>query len=154
VVRAVAAIVLSTVLFSVGFLIYYWVSYIAGDNLFREFIVVYKQIETSEMVEIDGRQVQQRSYEAQAQPETARWRLILPPLVMNNILIALVLSVVAAWYTHRIAGPVYRITTDVKSALLGRRGVRIRLRQKDELRELAAQINLLLEELDESESDE
>ncbi|MEE8440476.1 MAG: hypothetical protein V3S41_02050 [Spirochaetia bacterium] len=152
--RSVGIIILSTVLFSVGFLAFYWVSYIAGDNLFREFIVVYKQIETIDNVEINGKSVQQRSYTVEAQPETSRWRLILPSLLFNNLLIAAVLSVFAIWYAHRIAGPIHRITADVRSALLGRRGVQIRLRQKDELRDLAAQINCLLEELDAAEGDE
>ena len=151
VVRSVGVIVVSTILFSVGFLTYYWVSYKAGDNLFREFIVVYKQIETVEDVEIDGRVVQQRSYSVEAQPETARWRLILPPLLFNNLLIALVLSLFAVRYSHRIAGPVYRIGADVRAVLLGRRGVRIQLRRKDELRDLAAHINQLLEELEAAE---
>ena len=151
--RSVGIIILSTVLFSIGFLAFYWVSYMAGDNLFKEFVVVYKQIETIENVEISGRSVQQRSYTVEAQPETPRWRLILPPLLFINLLIAVVLSVFAVWYSHRISGPIYRITADVRSALLGRRGVRIRLREKDELRDLAAQINRLLEELDAAESD-
>lgn len=154
IVQSVGAIVLSTVLFSVGFLAFYWVSYIAGDNLFKEFIVVYKQIETVETVEVDGRSVQQRSYSVEAQPETSRWRLVLPPLLFNNLLIAGVLSLFAVWYSNRIAGPVYRISTDVRSAVLGKRGVRVRLRRKDELRDLATQINLLLEELDELDSSE
>ncbi|MCK4514912.1 MAG: hypothetical protein KAU31_06620, partial [Spirochaetaceae bacterium] len=59
--RSVGIIILSTVLFSIGFLAFYWVSYMAGDNLFKEFVVVYKQIETVENVEISGRSVQQRS---------------------------------------------------------------------------------------------
>jgi hypothetical protein len=152
--RFVGVIVLSTVLFSIGFLAFYWVSFIAGDNLFKEFLVVYKQIETVDDVDIGGRSVQQRSYTVEAQPETSRWRLILPPLMFNNLLIAIVLSFFAVWYSHRIAGPVYRITSDVRSALLGRRGVRVHLRRKDELRELAAQINRLLEELDAAEGED
>ena len=79
--RSVGIIVLSTVLFSIGFLAFYWASYMTGDNLFKEFIVVYKQIETVDVVEINGRSVQQRSYTVEAQPETFRWRLILPPLL-------------------------------------------------------------------------
>jgi len=141
-------VVLSTLIFSVGFLVYYWASYIAGDNLFKEFVVLYKQVETVGEKEIAGRTVEQRSYAVEAQPQTSRWRLILPPLLLNNLLIGIVLSVFAIWYSHRIAGPVYRITTDVRAALRGKRGVRIRLRRRDELLELANQINQLLEELD------
>ena len=152
--RSVGIIVLSTVLFSIGFLAFYWASYMTGDTLFKEFIVVYKQIETVDDVEISGRSVQQRAYTVEAQPETSRWRLILPPLLFNNLLIAVVLSVFAVWYSHRISGPVYRITADVRAAVRGQRGVRIQLRQKDELRDLAAQINRLLEELDAFEGDD
>lgn len=148
IVRSVGAIVLSTVLFSIGFLAFYWLSYIAGDNLFKEFIVVYKQIETAEEVDLGGRTVERRSYGVEAQPETSRWRLILPPLVINNLLIALVLSAFAVWYSHKIAGPVFRISSDIREALLGKRGVRITLRKRDELKVLAVQINRLLEELD------
>lgn len=151
--RAVGVIVLSTFLFSAGFLLFYWFSYIAGDNLFKEFVVVYKQIEKTEVVEMSGRSVEQRSYSVEAQPQTARWRLILPPLLINNLLIALVLSVFAIRFTHRIAGPVYRIRADVRAALVGKRGVRIRLREKDELRDLAGQINQLLAELDDLAQD-
>jgi nitrogen fixation/metabolism regulation signal transduction histidine kinase len=154
IIRFVGVIVLSTLLFSIGFLAFYWVSFIAGDNLFKEFLVVYKQIEAVDDVEINGRTIQQRSYTVEAQPETSRWRLILPPLVFNNLLIAVVLSVFAIWYSHRIAGPVYRITADVRSAVLGRRGVRIHLRRRDELRDLAAHINRLLEELDAAEGED
>jgi nitrogen fixation/metabolism regulation signal transduction histidine kinase len=154
VLQSVGAIVFSTAVFSAGFLLFYWFSYIAGDNLFREFVVVYKQIAISESVEVDGRTVERRSYSVEAQPETARWKLILPPLLINNLLVAVVLSVFAIWYSHRIAGPVFRITSDVRSALRGNRQVRITLRKKDELRDLAEQINLLLDELDEVDGDD
>jgi hypothetical protein len=153
IVRSVGAIVLSTILFSIGFLAFYWFSFIAGDNLFKEFIVVYKQIEVVEPVEVDGRMVERRSYQVEAQPETARWRLILPPLLFNNLLIAVVLSAFAIWYSHRIAGPVYRISSDIRAVLLGKRGVRITLRKRDELKVLAVQINRLLEELDAASDD-
>lgn len=153
IVRSVGAIVLSTVLFSIGFLAFYWFSFIAGDNLFKEFIVVYKQIATVEEAEVNGRTIERRSYRVEAQPETSRWRLILPPLIINNLLIAAVLSGFAVWYSHKIAGPVFRISTDIRAALLGKRGVRIKLRRRDELKVLAVQVNRLLEELDRHEDE-
>lgn len=65
-----------------------------GDNLFKEFIVVYKQIETIDVVEINGRSVRQRSYTVEAQPETF--------LLATHC--SAVLSVLAVWYSHRIRG--------------------------------------------------
>lgn len=149
--RFVGAILVSTVIFSGGFLVYYWVSYIAGDNLFKEYVIVYKQIEQIETVEIDGRTVERRSYRTEAQPETARWRMVLPALLLNNLLIAAVLSLLAIWYSHKFAGPLYRITSDIRRVISGSRGVRIRLRSKDEMRDLARQVNHLLDVVETSE---
>ena len=146
--QLVLAVVLVVVLTTLGFLSYYWFSYIAGDNLFREFIVVYRQVEQLERVEVDGRPVERRSYTSEALPETTRWALILPPLLLNNIIIAAVLSVLAFRYSHHYAGPIYRMSTDIRRALAGETGVRINLRKRDEMKELAQRVNGLLEALE------
>lgn len=148
--RFVIAIALSSSIFTLGFVAYYWFAYIAGDNLFREFVVVYRQQERIEPVVVDDREIERRSYAAEALPQTTRWRLIIPPLILNNLLIAVVLSILAIRYSHNIAGPIYRMSTDIRRALTGARGVRIRLRRQDELKELAVRINDLLETLDAS----
>lgn len=145
------AIIVSFAIFSLGFAGYYWASYLAGENLFREFVVVYRQSEKVETVSIEGREVEQRSYSVEAQPRTTRLQLILPPLIINNVLLAFVLGVLAVRYSHRFAGPIYRISTDIRRALAGEEGVRIQLRKNDELRELASRINALLEALERAE---
>lgn len=148
----ILAIVLVVFASTIGFLSYYWFSYIAGDNLFREFIVVYRQVERLESVEVDGRVVERRSYASEALPETTRWALILPTLLINNILIAGVLSVLALRYSHHYAGPVYRMSTDIRRVLAGEPGVRINLRKRDEMKELAQRVNGLLEALELAEA--
>lgn len=148
----VLAVVLCVVVTTMGFAVYYWTRYIAGDNLFREFIVVYRQIETSETVEVEGREIERRSYVSEAMPETTRWALILPPLLINNLVIAVVLSALAVWYSSRYAGPLYRMSSDIRRALAGESDVRIRLRRRDELKELAHRVNALLEALELAET--
>lgn len=145
------AIVISFTIFSVGFAGYYWAAYLAGENLFREFVVVYRQVEQVETATVEGREVERRSYAVEADPRTSRLQLILPPLVINNLLLAIVLGVLAVRYSHRFAGPLYRISTDIRRVLAGEEGVRIQLRKNDELRELASRINLLLEALERAE---
>jgi nitrogen fixation/metabolism regulation signal transduction histidine kinase len=145
------AIAISFAIFSLGFAAYYWGSYLAGQNLFREFIVVYRQVEETREVEVNDRIVEQRSYRMEALPETTRLELILPPLLINNVLLALVLSALAIRYSHRFAGPLYRISTDIRRVLAGEQDVRIRLRKNDELRELGARINALLQALERAE---
>jgi len=145
------AIVLSFLIFSIGFAAYYWGAYLAGQNLFREFIVVYRQVEETSEVVVEGRTVEQRSYRVEAMPETTRLELILPPILINNALLAIVLAGLSVRYSHRFAGPLYRMSTDIRRVLAGEENVRIRLRKNDELRELASRINAILDALERAE---
>lgn len=153
VVRLLTATLGSFFLFTAGFLLYYQLRYAAGENRFREYIIVYRQIERVEEVEVDGRMVQRRSYDTVALPETARWRLVLPAVLVNNALLALVLGALAVLYSHRFAGPAYRIGADIQRSLRGEQGVRIRLRRGDELEELAGQVNKVLTAIDDYRED-
>jgi len=67
--------------------------------------------------------------------------IFITPLV---ILIGLVLS-------NRIAGPIYRIKRYLKKVSLGKYGKRLELRKKDELHDLAEEINVLVSNLDSEE---
>jgi len=146
------AILLTVVLTTFGILGYYWISYVAGDNLFREFVVVYRQLEQRESIEVDGRTVERRSYTSEAMPETTRWAIVLPPLLLNNVIVAVVLSLLAVRYSSHFAGPVYRMSTDIRRMLAGEPGVRIHLRRGDEMKELAQRVNALLEALELAEA--
>ena len=74
--------------------------------------------------------------------------LILPPLLLNDLAIMIVAIVVGIATSHRIAGPVYRIAADIDRALAGERGVRVSLRRKDALSDLAEKVNALIERID------
>jgi methyl-accepting chemotaxis protein len=74
--------------------------------------------------------------------------IILPPLLLNDLAIMIVAIVVGIFVTHRIAGPVYRMAADIDRALSGQRGVRVNLRRKDSLAELAEKVNALIERID------
>jgi methyl-accepting chemotaxis protein len=74
--------------------------------------------------------------------------VILPPLLLNDLAIMVVAIVVGIFMSHRIAGPVYRIAEDIDRVLSGERGVRVRLRRKDALEDLADKVNQLLEHID------
>ncbi len=74
--------------------------------------------------------------------------LILPPLLLNDLAIMIVAIVVGIATSHRIAGPVYRIAADIDRALAGERGVRVSLRRRDALSDLAEKVNALIERID------
>ena len=48
-------------------------------------------------------------------------------------------------FSHRIAGPIYRITKSLQQVRSGDIGFRVHLRQGDHLTEIAAELNLLLD---------
>ncbi len=146
--RLVVSVVAAVVLFSALFVLYYWISYISGDNLFKEYVVVYKQVQTVRTVKVDGAPVEQRYYETLALPPTSRLQLILPALLVNNLLIMFALAGMAVVYSHKVAGPVYRIKGVINRSLAGAADQRIYLREGDELKDLAEKINSLLERLD------
>lgn len=74
--------------------------------------------------------------------------LVLPPLLLNDLVIMVVAIIVGVVTSHRIAGPVYRIAADIDRALSGERGVRVGLRRKDALADLAEKVNALIERVD------
>jgi methyl-accepting chemotaxis protein len=81
-------------------------------------------------------------------PGLKRYELVLPPVIINNLLLMLIIIIVGIFYSHRIAGPIYRLEQDIMRVLGGERNVQIRLRQKDKLKPLAEQINRLINEFE------
>ena len=73
---------------------------------------------------------------------------ILPALLLNDLAIMVVAIIVGIAMSHRIAGPVYRIASDIDRVLAGERGVRVSLRRRDALSDLADKVNRLLERVD------
>jgi methyl-accepting chemotaxis protein len=77
-----------------------------------------------------------------------RHEIVLPPLLINNLLIMLLIIIVGIFYSHRIAGPMYRIETDIKRVLDGEKNVEIHLRKKDKLQSLADLVNQLIKKME------
>jgi methyl-accepting chemotaxis protein len=76
--------------------------------------------------------------------------VILPPLLLNDLAIMIMVIVVGLYTSHRIAGPVYRIADDIDRALSGERGVRVSLRRQDALADFAEKVNQLIERFDDA----
>ncbi len=73
---------------------------------------------------------------------------IFPPILANDIVIMIILIVAGIYVTLRIAGPVYRIQSDIKRVLAGEKRVRLRFRRRDAFPELAERVNQLIERID------
>ena len=68
-------------------------------------------------------------------------------LIRNLLLISPLVFILALLFSHRIAGPVYRIGKTLEEISKGNLSLRIRLREGDELVDLADMINNLTENL-------
>jgi hypothetical protein len=75
---------------------------------------------------------------------------ILPPLLLNDLAIMALVIIVGIFTTHRIAGPIYRLESDIERTLSGERGVHVRLRKGDAFPDLAEKVNQLIERIDDT----
>ena len=66
---------------------------------------------------------------------------LLPWLLLVNLFAILVALFFAIFYTHRIAGPIYRIQEDLKKIAQGKLTTQVKTRKKDQLKELESEIN-------------
>lgn len=130
-------------LFTLLIIGYYWISTQAGERPMDEYIKIYSRVE--DQPGTDG-EMRYKTVESISN----RWKLIIPPLLINNALIMIVIAIIGVFYSHRIAGPVYRIKADIEKVLAGEKDVRVVLRKTDKLHDLAESVNLLLEELQKS----
>ena len=138
-------ILVSLLAFSGGMVAYFWVRYTAGENVFSEFIFIQKQVRVTDE---KGVVVGTRS---EMQPPINRLELIAIPILINNVIIMVILAVIGIFYSHRIAGPIYRIEQDLARILSGEKGVKIRIREKDNMKSLVAKINQLVAQYDKAE---
>ena len=138
-------ILIALVLFSAGFGAYYWIRYMAGDNIFSEFIFIQKEVRTYDE---DGNVVGSQS---EILPPVNRIELILPAILINNLIIIVIVSTIGLFYSHRIAGPAYRMVKDIDRVLEGERGVVVRLRKTDKLKDLAEKLNQLLKKIEKAD---
>ena len=137
------SIVIALILFTSGTVLYYWASSMVGDNLFREFIDINKQVFVSQP-NAEGELI--RTPEIKTIYGVKRWEIIVPPILINNFLIMIVVSIIGLFYSHRIVGPIYRMNRDLQRVLDGEEGVRVALREKDQFQGLAGRVNSLLDD--------
>ncbi len=144
----ITSILVAFILFTAISALYYWAVSSAGDNVFKEYITLHKQVVEKRIVERDGKTVQEEYSYTKDVPGVKRWEIIIPPILINNLIILIVILIIGILYSHKIAGPVHRIKTDIQKVISGKRDIRILLRKKDKLQELADSVNLLIEKFE------
>ena len=148
--RMIASFLLSVLIavcvFTAFISLYYWAATMAGENLFKEFITIDRQVVEKQAVEIDGKTVVKDVSFTRTEEGVKRWEIVLPPLIINNLIIMIVVAALGLRYSHRIAGPAYRIKEDIKRVLDEEDSIQINLRKKDRLRDMVGEVNRLIAE--------
>ena len=87
-------------------------------------------------------------YPIEEQTKAARMLLNLHQSVWPALgAVILIMSTLSIFITHKIAGPVYRFKKDLAEVSAGNLDITIRLREKDDLKDLAEDLNLMIKEL-------
>lgn len=76
---------------------------------------------------------------------------ILPAVLLSGIVVVIAIGLataaVALFTSHRIAGPLYRMEKDIQEVIAGNLRIRFNLRQRDELKLLAASLDMMAQSL-------
>ncbi len=87
-------------------------------------------------------------YPLAEQTEAAKTLLILHGSIWPALgVVILIMSAVSILITHKIAGPVYRFKQTLAQIANGNLDVSIKLREKDDLKDLAEDLNMVISEL-------
>jgi len=76
---------------------------------------------------------------------------ILPFLALSSLIVIIaagaVIVAITLFVSHRIAGPLYRLEKDIAEVIKGNMNMNFRVREKDELRDLANALNQMMKAL-------
>ncbi|WP_321992364.1 hypothetical protein [Marispirochaeta aestuarii] len=147
------SVLVSLVIFTLVVGLYYWFSNMAGENLFKEFITIDRQVIEERIIIEEGVERVVKVPGTKTILGIKRWELVLPAILLNNLIIMIIMIIFGIRYSHRIAGPAFRINSDIDKVLQGSKGIQIKLREKDRLREVAFRVNKLIRRLEEAEKE-
>jgi nitrogen fixation/metabolism regulation signal transduction histidine kinase len=146
--RFLSPLAIAIILFTAGYAVFHVLLEASSSGRRDAFVIVYEQAERVSSDIVEGREVERRYVESTAVRTTSTLALVMPFLIVNNALVLALLLILGSRFSQRIAGPLYRIRREISRVLEGRLNMRIRLRRRDELQDVASDINSLFEELD------
>ncbi|MBU1078345.1 MAG: hypothetical protein KKH98_13695 [Spirochaetes bacterium] len=106
------------------FIIFYYFKYEHGNSVFNEYLLEVKK----------GKQIRVISpFE------------IISPIIVISVMITVVFTIVyGLFYSHKIAGPIYRFKRSLDTMTQGRLDFHVTLRKKDKFKEIAGFLNDLI----------
>jgi len=81
-----------------------------------------------------------------------RFDLVWPALLFSTLLFMVISVIFGIFFTHRLAGPIYRISISLDRMIAGDFGFHIKLRRTDAFQHIASKLNTLMQVIDRKQS--
>ena len=75
--------------------------------------------------------------------QTQRFFIVVPPLLITCLILMVIIAVYSLFFSHKMAGPVYRMRISLDRMLTGDYDFKIRVRKNDFFRNIVEKIELL-----------
>jgi hypothetical protein len=99
-------------------------------KLYKTFSASEKQYTPDQVIEnVDEKQLQPKI--GPVTKHTDRFEIITPTLIATAVILILVISIYSLFFSHRMAGPIYRIRVSLDRLLTGDYDFKIQVRKKD-----------------------
>ena len=136
--RYIVIILISIILFACITGIYYFFKFQAGEAKYKEIILVKKE-QVKQVTQSDGTKTELRIPGIES--ITSRFVIVFWPLFNTNLIIIIFIATYSIFFTHRMAGPVYRIRVSLDRMIEGDYDFTIRLRKDDFYQNLAYKLD-------------
>jgi len=114
-----------------------------GKDVFSE-IKQPLRSEGADSIDLNNIQFEPRYYD--------RFDLVWPALLFSTLLFMVISVIFGIFFTHRLAGPIYRISISLDRMIAGDFGFHIKLRRTDAFQHIASKLNTLMQVIDRKQS--
>ncbi len=119
--RFLLIIIIFVLLTGFSIIMVYYIKYQSGKSFFDNYLVIVKE---GEAIEI-----------------TNMFIITAPVIIISSLIIALFIFIYGILYSHKIAGPIYRVRKTLESINKGFLDFKVKLRKKDKFRDLEEHLN-------------
>ena len=118
-------IIISFILLMGLFLVvFYYIKYQFGESIFNNYLLIVKKGETIKV--------------------TNMFKIVAPVILVSSLIVVIFIVIYGIFYSHRIAGPIYRLKKTIESICNRNLNFTVRLRKKDKFQEIAEYLNNLI----------
>lgn len=115
-------------------------------DLFRYNSSIYRNTthESDEVIDLTDEEIKMLEVaRGPFEKQTQRFFIIIPPLLVTCLILMVIIAVYSLFFSHKMAGPVYRMRVSLDRMLAGDYDFKIRVRKNDFFRNIVEKIELL-----------